>query len=552
MKSDILQIGARHLRRALLLRLVALALTGFGTFPGRSFAQDCGTTTREIPAITHTEHYPAITVFHEAVYEYVPPVIVHHPAIMMHHPAVVVHHPAVTHVEYDENGEPYVVEDSPAWDEEISPAWDEEISPAYDEVVTPGGVVEVSPAWTEVLREAYSEVIVDVPAQTITVPAACTWTTSRTEAAPWAPATNTVALGVPFTQNRTVKVYVQNWSRGDAGPNGEPAPEVPEAETLASETTETQPAFGTGDAEWEGFDEFVAWNTGSPPGDEFWTPARSTVPDGEWFEQTATVQIEYRRRGQRDGAGNERNVEYYWTTEVQTRPNTGTGPAGPGGTKTAQTINFPQPANMRTTDGNGGIDLGATASSGLPVSYVLLSGNGTFHDNRLYLLGPGTLTVRAEQSGNTQYAAASVERTFSVAGPSILADTESQASNRSLWRDVNGDGILDEIIFPGTDRFTMSLSLATQIIDISSLFPNSFFAPLTFPGHSNDGPSPLPQALWWDWDSDPSYDLSTVSFTITFNYEFEPGWDYQIYTTLAHLMGDFGQWIGIGGNPTAV
>lgn len=65
------------------------------------------------------------------------------------------------------------------------------------------------------------------------------------------------------------------------------------------------------------------------------------------------------------------------------------------------------------------ITLGATASSGLSVSYNVVSGPAQITGNTLTLTGAGTVTVRASQSGNGTYQTApAVERSF-VSLPSI-------------------------------------------------------------------------------------------------------------------------------------
>ncbi|MDP1579277.1 MAG: hypothetical protein Q8M02_03300, partial [Candidatus Didemnitutus sp.] len=61
------------------------------------------------------------------------------------------------------------------------------------------------------------------------------------------------------------------------------------------------------------------------------------------------------------------------------------------------------------------ITLSATASSGLPVVYEIVSGLAAIDGNLLTLFGTGAVTVRATQPGNGSFfAAAPVERTFTV------------------------------------------------------------------------------------------------------------------------------------------
>jgi len=80
----------------------------------------------------------------------------------------------------------------------------------------------------------------------------------------------------------------------------------------------------------------------------------------------------------------------------------------------AQSIDFPQPGPVFVNQGD--IELGASASSGLPVDYALLSGPAVLNGNILTLTGSaGTLVVEANQSGNGNWQAAdSVERSIEV------------------------------------------------------------------------------------------------------------------------------------------
>lgn len=79
-----------------------------------------------------------------------------------------------------------------------------------------------------------------------------------------------------------------------------------------------------------------------------------------------------------------------------------------------QTIDFPQPAAK--TFGDPPFALSATASSGLPVAFEVVSGAGSFSGSTLTLTGGGDLVIRATQAGDANYFAATpVERTLSVA-----------------------------------------------------------------------------------------------------------------------------------------
>ncbi len=115
--------------------------------------------------------------------------------------------------------------------------------------------------------------------------------------------------------------------------------------------------------------------------------------------------------------------------------------------KAAQTITFAALADRGFT--NDPITLSATASSGLPVSFAVQSGPATLSSNQLTLTGIGTVSVRASQSGNTNYfAAVSIDRSFVItaSAESWLSThfTESELTNEAIsgaLADPDGDGL---------------------------------------------------------------------------------------------------------------
>ncbi len=93
----------------------------------------------------------------------------------------------------------------------------------------------------------------------------------------------------------------------------------------------------------------------------------------------------------------------------------------------AQTITFAAPADRTYTTVPFG--LSATASSGLAVSFSIVSGPATLSGSDLTITGVGTVTVRAAQGGNATYAAAtSVERSFAVTKAAATVTLGSLAS----------------------------------------------------------------------------------------------------------------------------
>jgi hypothetical protein len=82
--------------------------------------------------------------------------------------------------------------------------------------------------------------------------------------------------------------------------------------------------------------------------------------------------------------------------------------------KTSQTLDFPTIANK--TFGDADFDPGASASSGLPVTYSSQTGAVcTIVSAKVHLVAAGTCEVTAEQGGDADYeAAAPVQRSFQV------------------------------------------------------------------------------------------------------------------------------------------
>ncbi len=81
---------------------------------------------------------------------------------------------------------------------------------------------------------------------------------------------------------------------------------------------------------------------------------------------------------------------------------------------TAQTITFPVIASK--TFGNAPFTIFATASSGLPVAFRVVSGPATLTGNTVTLTGAGSVSIEATQAGNATYAPATpVSRTFAIA-----------------------------------------------------------------------------------------------------------------------------------------
>jgi len=80
--------------------------------------------------------------------------------------------------------------------------------------------------------------------------------------------------------------------------------------------------------------------------------------------------------------------------------------------KEAQAITFPAPGSPVSV-GAGPIPLSATATSGLPITYSILSGSATINGAALTPTAVGTIVVAADQPGNANYLAAA-EQTHTI------------------------------------------------------------------------------------------------------------------------------------------
>jgi hypothetical protein len=90
-----------------------------------------------------------------------------------------------------------------------------------------------------------------------------------------------------------------------------------------------------------------------------------------------------------------------------------------------QTITFDKLANK--SYGDAAFAVSATASSGQPVSFSILSGPATVAGSTVTITGAGTVTVRASQAGNDNWnAAPDVDQSFSVAQVPLTATADNQ------------------------------------------------------------------------------------------------------------------------------
>jgi c-di-GMP-binding flagellar brake protein YcgR len=79
--------------------------------------------------------------------------------------------------------------------------------------------------------------------------------------------------------------------------------------------------------------------------------------------------------------------------------------------KRQQTITFDSPVKAKVNDK---INLNATSSSGLDITYEIISGEATLNGNMLTPTAEGAIVIKAVQAGNTEYAKAEKEVTIQV------------------------------------------------------------------------------------------------------------------------------------------
>ena len=132
----------------------------------------------------------------------------------------------------------------------------------------------------------------------------------------------------------------------------------------------------------------------------------------------------------------------------------------------SQTINF---TSIPDQNFGSNINLLATATSGLPVSFNLVSGSATLSGNLLTPTGLGTITVRASQSGNSNYLpAANVDRSFCVR----VAELNSISGPNSICPGVNATYTINNI--PGANytwRIAGGATLPSNTNSVTTVWP---------------------------------------------------------------------------------
>lgn len=124
-------------------------------------------------------------------------------------------------------------------------------------------------------------------------------------------------------------------------------------------------------------------------------------------------------------------------------------------TGNAQKITFPQPA--ASTYGAEPFALSATASSGLPVAFTVVSGPAIFEDGKLTVTEVGKVVIQADQSGGDGFSPAPAVRRTLVVGKALLTVRAEDASR--LVGEANPAFALTYTGFVGEDAANTELAI---------------------------------------------------------------------------------------------
>ncbi|KAA5542945.1 Ig-like domain-containing protein [Adhaeribacter rhizoryzae] len=143
------------------------------------------------------------------------------------------------------------------------------------------------------------------------------------------------------------------------------------------------------------------------------------------------------------------------------------------------------------TYGDAPFTLSATASSGLSVTYSIVSGPATISNNTVTLTGVGTVTVRATQVGNTNYNPAAADKSFTVksAGPTPFPPFTCSLAHTSkvtqaepwfgMWGPSTGAGAIDLTVSGGTTPYTYQWSNGLSSQDVAIAAPGTYTVKVT-------------------------------------------------------------------------
>lgn len=131
---------------------------------------------------------------------------------------------------------------------------------------------------------------------------------------------------------------------------------------------------------------------------------------------------------------------------------------------TSQTITFP-PISTKTL-GDPPFALAATATSGLPVTYTVLSGPATVSNNIVTPTGVGMVTIQADQAGNTTYAPAQpVTQSFNVVATTI---SKLIVSPHSTTQPINNTQCFQALVLGQADQPLPNITVTFTVTGVSA------------------------------------------------------------------------------------
>lgn len=125
--------------------------------------------------------------------------------------------------------------------------------------------------------------------------------------------------------------------------------------------------------------------------------------------------------------------------------------------------------------------LRATAASGLPVTFSVVSGPGVINGNQLTPTGDGVVVVRATQSGNAQFLPVSVERAITVGAARIASTSARFTTPNQLEFHVQGPltgqlaVLVSEDLIHWSELSVQSSSADTVIVDTTATNATRFY-----------------------------------------------------------------------------
>ena len=168
-----------------------------------------------------------------------------------------------------------------------------------------------------------------------------------------------------------------------------------------------------------------------------------------------------------------------------------------------QSISFPPIPTKLTTDPP--FQLEATATSGLPVSYTVISGPATVNGDMVTLSGsPGTVTIQADQPGDATYDPATpVQNSFNVVDPNLnvpVIDPRNPLPSTDVYMpELSAMELAAVVTIPDSPLFTVQ---NVQFVINAQTIPAT--------GYSNTH-----YTTWW---TPPSYGSYTIQIVATSNF----------------------------------